>query len=112
MNKPKYLYVTYPEQRFDDDLTGCRLRTPDRLKACDKAIRVLIPDDMELSFHGDFYSTKDERPLRLLGTDAMLRVNGRFRPYPPLNGVRIKLWEPVIAANFIESTGKPGYRKK
>lgn len=79
----RYRYITCGLVHMDDPVHMFRLIAGTNLNGCESAIRIELPDDMKLNkWSCDPYSlTQDTRTISQLHPVAMVRINGRLRPW-------------------------------
>lgn len=71
-----------------------RLVAGNQLREQDSAVRIEIPDDMEVRYEpGEGYSTTDDhRPLEDLRPVPMVKINGRWAKRPGLDPMHLHEW--------------------
>ena len=102
----RYRYILCGLLNENDEISKFRLIAGNKLKSLeytDSAIRVKIPDDLILEKYScDEYSTTvDNRTIKELGYDVLVKFNGKWRIYNKLKGVRpCDFYKSLMEENF------------
>lgn len=99
--RTRYRYITCGLAKMSDPVCDFRLIGGTNMSFAISAIRICIPDDMVLKKDPSGYSTtSDKRPLKELDAIPIVRINGKFKPFPSLINVEVGQWDQVFMENF------------
>ncbi len=91
---PRHYYITSGLIDLDTPIRDYRLLSNRVVADQVEAMRVTVPDDMELTRDtcGKYHTTDDTRTLRRLGPVPVVKIMGRWRRMPSLIDVQPHNW--------------------
>lgn len=96
---PRYRYITSGLTTLDSPVYNFLLLPGNMLSAAKKAIRITIPDNMELikQHHPPCSITFDDRTLHDLDAMPIVKIMGHWREAPALDKAPLYRWDKMLA---------------